>query len=78
MTIPGVGPVTSNAFTSTIGVPARFSNSRAVGPALGLTAVLYDAARWPTNKPPGSVAYHDRLRSPVRVFFLPETAIAPP
>jgi len=37
MTIPGVGPVTSLAFTSTIDVPARFSNSRAVGPALGLT-----------------------------------------
>ena len=40
MTIPGVGPVTSLAFTSTIDVPARFSKSRAVGPALGLTPVL--------------------------------------
>jgi hypothetical protein len=40
MTAPGVGPVTSLAFTSTIDVPARFSNSRAVGPALGLTLVL--------------------------------------
>ena len=40
MTIPGVGPVTSLAFTSTIDVPARFKNSRAVGPALGLTPVL--------------------------------------
>lgn len=40
MTIPGIGPVTSLAFTSTIDVPARFSNSRAVGPALGLTPVL--------------------------------------
>jgi transposase len=40
MTVPGVGPVTSLAFTSTIDVPARFSNSRAVGPALGLTPVL--------------------------------------
>lgn len=40
MTIPGVGPVTSLAFTSTIDVAARFSNSRAVGPALGLTPVL--------------------------------------
>ena len=37
MTIPGVGPVTSLALTSTIDVPARFTNSRAVGPALGLT-----------------------------------------
>ena len=40
MTIPGVGPVTSLACTSTIDVPARFKNSRAVGPALGLTPVL--------------------------------------
>ena len=40
MTIPGVGPVTSLAFTSTIDVPARFRNSRAVGPALGLTPML--------------------------------------
>lgn len=40
MTIPGVGPVTSLAFISTIDVPARFRNSRAVGPALGLTPVL--------------------------------------
>lgn len=40
MTIPGVGPVTSLAFTSTIDVPARFRNSRSVGPALGLTPVL--------------------------------------
>jgi transposase len=40
MTIPGVGPVTSLAFISTIDVPARFINSRAVGPALGLTPVL--------------------------------------
>jgi transposase len=40
MTIPGVGAVTSLAFTSTIDIPARFRNSRAVGPALGLTPVL--------------------------------------
>lgn len=40
MTIPGVGPVTSLAFVSCIDVPARFKNSRAVGPALGLTPVL--------------------------------------
>jgi len=40
LTIPGVGPVTALAFTSTIDVPARFRNSRAVGPALGLTPVL--------------------------------------
>jgi len=40
MTIPGVGPVVSLAFCSTIDVPARFKNSKAVGPALGLTPVL--------------------------------------
>lgn len=40
MTIPGVGPVVSLAFTSTIDVPARFRNSKAVGPVLGLTPRL--------------------------------------
>jgi transposase len=40
MTIPGVGPVTSLAFISTIDIPARFKNSKAVGPSLGLTPVL--------------------------------------
>jgi len=40
MTVPGVGPVTALAFVSTIDVPARFRNSRAVGPALGLTPKL--------------------------------------
>jgi transposase len=40
MTIPGVGPVVSLAFKSTIDTPARFRNSKAVGPSLGLTPVL--------------------------------------
>jgi transposase len=40
MTIPGVGPVTSLAFVSTIDVPARFKTSKAVGPSLGLAPVL--------------------------------------
>jgi transposase len=43
MTVPGVGPVVSLAFISTIDVPARFRNSRAVGPALGLTPVLHQS-----------------------------------
>src|ERR1700720_2337351 len=34
MTIPGVGPVVSLAFISTVDVPARFRNSKAVGPSL--------------------------------------------
>lgn len=40
MTIPGVGPVTSLAFISTIDIPTRFRSSRAVGPVLGLTPML--------------------------------------
>ena len=40
MTIPSVGPVVSLAFRATIDVPARFKNSKAVGPSLGLTPVL--------------------------------------
>jgi transposase len=43
MTIPGVGPVVSLAFRSTIDIPARFINSKAVGPALGLTPVLHQS-----------------------------------
>jgi transposase len=40
MSIPGVGPVVSLAFSATIDIPARFKTSKAVGPALGLTPVL--------------------------------------
>jgi transposase len=40
MTIPGVGPVVALGFVSTIDIPGRFKNSKAVGPALGLTPVL--------------------------------------
>lgn len=40
MTVPGVGPIVALAYTSTIDVPARFRNSRAVGAVLGLTPVL--------------------------------------
>ena len=40
MTIPGVGPVVSLAFKSTIDIPIRFTSSKAVGAALGLTPVL--------------------------------------
>ena len=43
MTIPGVGPVVALAFTSTIDVPARFRNSKAVGASLGLTPVLHQS-----------------------------------
>ena len=35
-----MGPVVSLAFISTVDVPARFRNSKAVGPSLGLTPVL--------------------------------------
>ena len=40
MTIPGVGPIVSLAFTATIDDPARFKSSKAVGAALGLTPIL--------------------------------------
>jgi transposase len=43
MSVPGVGPITSLAFTSTIDVPARFKNSKAVGASLGLTPSLYQS-----------------------------------
>ncbi|KTR08181.1 transposase, partial [Aureimonas ureilytica] len=40
MSVPGVGPVVSLAFVATIDDPGRFSNSKAVGPALGLVPRL--------------------------------------
>jgi transposase len=43
LTIPGVGPVVSLAFSSTVDIPARFTNSKAVGPALGLTPALHQS-----------------------------------
>lgn len=43
MAIPGVGPVVSLAFTSTIYIPQRFKNSKAVGPILGLTPKLNES-----------------------------------
>jgi transposase len=42
-TIPGVGPITALAFTSTIDIPQRFRNSKAVGPILGLTPKLNES-----------------------------------
>ena len=40
MRVRGVGPVVSLAFVATIDDPSRFSNSKAVGPALGLAPRL--------------------------------------
>jgi len=37
MTVPGVGPVVVLTFRATVDVPARFTNSKAVGAVLGLT-----------------------------------------
>jgi transposase len=37
MTVPGVGPVVALTFRTTVDVPARFHNSRAIGAVLGLT-----------------------------------------
>ena len=37
MTIPGVGPVVALTFRATVDVPARFTNSKAVGAVFGLT-----------------------------------------
>lgn len=45
MTVPGVGPVVSLAYVSTIDIPARFRRSRSVGAVLGLTPVLRHPAK---------------------------------
>ena len=43
MTMPGVGPVVALTFRATIDVPARFTSSKAVGAALGLTPRRYQS-----------------------------------
>src|SRR5262245_51852236 len=45
MTIPGVGPVVALTYRTTIDVPARFRNSRAVGAVLGLTPSKYQSGK---------------------------------
>lgn len=40
MTEPCVDPVVALALNSTVDIPARFRNSKAVGPSLGLTPRL--------------------------------------
>ena len=37
MTTPGVGPVVALTFCATVDVPSRFTSSKAVGAAFGLT-----------------------------------------
>jgi transposase len=46
MTIPRVGPVVSLAFISTVDVPARFRNSKAVGPSLAAQVMLTRVQKW--------------------------------
>jgi transposase len=49
MTVPGVGPVVALTFRTTVDVPARFRNSKAVGTALGLTPSEYQSGE--INRP---------------------------
>lgn len=39
MTVPGVGPIASLAYVSTIDIPSRFRHSRSLGAILGFTPV---------------------------------------
>ena len=43
MTIPGVGPVVALTYRTTVDVPARFKNSKAVGAVFGLTPSKYQS-----------------------------------
>ena len=43
MTVPGVGPVVALTYRSTVDVPARFRNSKAVGAVFGLTPSKYQS-----------------------------------
>jgi transposase len=43
MTVPGVGPVVALTYRTTVDVPARFRNSKAVGAVFGLTPSKYQS-----------------------------------
>jgi transposase len=43
MSVPGVGPVVALTYRSTVDVPARFRNSKAVGAVFGLTPSRYQS-----------------------------------
>jgi transposase len=43
MTTPGVGPVVALTYRATVGVPARFRKSKAVGAVFGLTCSKYQS-----------------------------------
>jgi transposase len=43
MTVPGVGPVVALSYRTTVDVPARFRNSKAVGAVFGLTPAKYQS-----------------------------------
>jgi transposase len=49
MTIPGVGPVVALTYRTTVDVPARFRNSKAVGAVFGLTPTRYQSGE--VNRP---------------------------
>ena len=43
MTVPGVGPVVALTYRTTVDVPVRFRNSKAVGAVFGLTPSKYQS-----------------------------------
>jgi transposase len=43
MTTPGVGPVVSLTYRTTVDVPARFRKSKSVGAVSGLTCAKYQS-----------------------------------
>ena len=43
MTVPGVGPLTAVAYTTTVDEPSRFRRSKDLGPYLGLTPRKYQS-----------------------------------
>lgn len=43
MTVPGIGPLTSVAYATTVDQPTRFRRSKDLGPYLGLTPRKYQS-----------------------------------
>jgi transposase len=65
MTMPGVGAIVALSYVAAVDDPTRFSKSKAVGPALGLTPSRYQSGA--TDRP-GAITKAGDARARVALF----------
>jgi len=66
MSVPGIGVLSALAYVSTVEDPGRFSRSRSVGAALGLTPRQYQSGEVDRKRQDFKVRRHARSYSIVR------------